>query len=135
VTEGAGPPGIDEKEKRIRFDYIKSQFFRVIHVDGIFGGTSPIGKAIRMSVWNERWPIPKQTVHEMDELGNLLKEVVEERIQRDAIVREVEVDLVMDVDCAKQMREWLSRKIEQYDEIMKLQSKTGVKTHKKGGTQ
>jgi len=50
-------------------------------------------------------------------------------------VREVEVDLVMDVDCAKQMREWLSRKIEQYDEIMKLQSKTGVKTHKKGGTQ
>lgn len=135
MSVGTRHPGIDQKEKRIRFDYIKSQFFRVVHVDGIFGGTSPNGKSIRMSVWNERWPIPKQTVHEMDEFGNLLKEFVEERIGRDAIVREVEVDLAMDVDCAKQIRDWLSLKINQYDEIVKLKSKTGAKTHQKGEVQ
>ena len=57
---GSKFPGIDQKEKRARFDYIKSQFFRSVHVDGVFGGVIPSGKSIRMSIWNERWPIPNR---------------------------------------------------------------------------
>ncbi len=135
VSDAARFPGVDEKEKRIKFDYIKSQFFRGVHVDGVFGGITPSGKSIRMSVWNERWPIPKQTVHETDDKGKLIKEIISERISRDAIVREVEMDLVMDLDCAKQMRDWLSRKIEEYDEVLKLQSQIGVETPTSGEVQ
>jgi hypothetical protein len=132
VSSGAKPPGIDEKEKRVRFDYIKSQFFRSVHVDGIFGGIIPSGKSIRMSIWNERWPIPKQTVHEMDEKGIVKGEIIEDRISRDAIVREVEIDLVMDVECAKQMRDWLSGKLEEFEGVAKLRSEVESKIPKPG---
>jgi hypothetical protein len=125
---GAKFPGIDEKEKRIRFDYIKGQLFRSVHVDGIFGGVIPSGRFIRMSVWNERWPIPKQTVHERDENGIVKNEIIEERISRDAIVREVEIDLVMNVECATQMRDWLSVKLKEFEDVAKLRSEAEKKS-------
>jgi len=122
VPDGQKLPGVSREEKRIRFDYIKSQFFRTVHVDGIFGGLAPNGKSIRLSIWNERWPIPKQTVYETDELGNLVKEYLEERITREAIVREVDVDLVLDIECAQQIRDWLSERIEELIDLQKKRS-------------
>src|SRR6185295_1880712 len=79
----------------IKFDYIKSNYFRVLHVDGAWGGIT--GKmAIRMAVFNERSAIPKEVVHEVGRDGKIGKEVRGKRQSRDAIVREVEADLVMD---------------------------------------
>ncbi len=135
VTIGSTPTGIDKKEKRVRFDYIKSQSFRSVHVDGVFGGVIPNGKSIRMSIWNERWPIPKQTVHEMDENGIVKGEIIQERITRDAIVREVEIDLVMDVECAKLMRDWLSTKLEEFESVAKLRLEVELKIPKPGEVQ
>jgi len=34
---------------------------------------------------------------------------------RDAIVREVEVDLIMSIETAKSLRDWLSEKIDNYE--------------------
>lgn len=104
------PPGVDFKAQTIKFDYIKGNYFRVVHVDGAFGGNSPRGD-IRMSVWNERWPIPKQTTYKLQEGGKLGDEIREERITREAVVREVEVELVMDIEVAKTIQEWLKDKI------------------------
>ena len=81
-----------------------------------------------MSVWNERWPIPKQTVHERDENGIVKNEIIEERISRDAIVREVEIDLVMNVECATQMRDWLSVKLKEFEDVAKLRSEAEKKS-------
>ena len=104
-------PGLDREAQRIRFDYIKGNYFRVIHVDGVFGGNAPRG-FIHMAVWNERWPIPKQTTHELTTEGKAGKEILEERVFRDAIVREVEAQIVMDIPTAKKVTEWLQRKID-----------------------
>ncbi|MGB7913498.1 MAG: hypothetical protein WCF59_14880 [Desulfobaccales bacterium] len=103
-------PGIDEESKRIKFDFIKSNFFRVIHVDGVFGGVSP-QRLIHMSVWNERWPIPKQVSHKLLPESKLGEEITEDRISRDAIVREVEAHLIMNLETAKQTSIWLQEKI------------------------
>ncbi len=103
-------PGIDEGSQRVKYDFIKSNFFRVIHVDGIFGGVTP-QRLIQMSVWNERWPIPKQVSHKLLPEGQLGEEVPEERISRDAIVREVEAHLVMSLETAQQMFKWLQGRI------------------------
>lgn len=111
-----GPPGIDVEAGRIRFDFIKSNFFRVIHVEGIFGGNSPRG-LINMAVFNERWPIPKQITHEYTE-GRSGKEI--ERVARDAIVREVEAQLVMNVQTAKSICKWLQDKINNIEEKTKV---------------
>ncbi len=117
------PPGVDTEKGRIKFDYIKSNYFRAIHVDGVFGGTSPSG-LIRMSVWNERWPIPKQTISELKEDGSVGREIREERISRDAIVREIETDLVMDVETAVKIRNWLDDKVKNLLKV-KTQSEDG----------
>ncbi|NQU08599.1 MAG: hypothetical protein HQ583_08560 [Candidatus Abyssubacteria bacterium] len=116
------PPGVDFDAQEIRFDYIKGNFFRVIHVDGVFGGNSPQGN-IRMCVWNERWPIPQQMVYELKEGGVLGKE--KNRITRGAVVREVEADLVMDVETAKRIKAWLEDKIEKASQDEEEKSKGG----------
>ncbi len=112
-------PGIDEEKEKIRFDYIKSNHFRVIHVDGVYGGNSPRVGHIGMAVWNERWPIPKQTA-QMIQSGKVTnEEILSERVMRDAIVREVEVLLTMDIETAKVMQRWLGQKIKQFEKLVK----------------
>jgi hypothetical protein len=104
-------PGFDPEAKRIKFDYIKSNYFRVVHVDGIFGGNSPGHALITMAVWNERWPIPKQSVYGLQKDGSLGEEIVEDRVTRNAVVREVETELIMTIETAKVMRDWLDERI------------------------
>jgi hypothetical protein len=110
------PPGINEEAHQVRYDFIKSNHFRVIHVDGICGGISPRGGLVHMAVWNERWPIPKQTVHEFTPDAEVGKEILAERVMRNAIVREVEAQLVMDISEAKRLRDWLDDKIKSFEE-------------------
>lgn len=104
-------PGVDLEKKKVRFDYIKSNYFRVIHAEGVIGGLGPRGQ-VQIAIWNERWPIPKQTAHELDSRGILGEEVRQDRVTRDAVVREVEAEIVMDLDTARKTREWLQKMIE-----------------------
>jgi hypothetical protein len=60
--------------KELVFDYIKSNLFRVIPIDGAFGGLSPNGREIRMALFNERRPIPQKTIHPLTADGTLLPE-------------------------------------------------------------
>ncbi len=96
--------------ERIKFDYIKSNFFRVVYADGAVGGLTP-KLGIRMAFYNERNAIPRQTTHTINAEGALSPEIREERIARDAIVREVEVDVVMDLKAAVSLVQWLQDKI------------------------
>jgi hypothetical protein len=107
---GTKAPGVDAESGEIRFDYIKSNLFRVIHVDGVFGGISPTQK-IHLSVWNERWPIPKQLSYKLSPEGKRGEEINEARVSRDAVIREVECHLIMDIHVAKRIAAWLGNKI------------------------
>ena len=64
-----------------------------------------------MSFYSQRPPIPKQIVNQVSPEGQLEGEVMEKRISRDAIVREVEVGVCMNVVTAKAVVEWLNEKI------------------------
>ena len=100
---------------RMKFDYIKSNFFRVVHADGVFGGVTPT-LGIHMDVFSQRSPIPKEVVHEVKPDGTMGEEIVSERDVRDAIVREVEVGIVFNLAMAKRMVEWLSAKVQFLEE-------------------
>jgi hypothetical protein len=115
------PPGVDPEAHTIKFDYIKGTHFRVVHVDGAFGGVSPRGD-IGMSVFNERWPIPTQTTYNLEEGGKVGNEITEERISREAVIREVEVELLMDLDVAKTMHSWLGAKIGELEGLIKIKA-------------
>ena len=97
-------------QDRIEFDYLKSNFFRVVHADGVFGGVTP-SLDIHMDVFSQRSPIPKKVVHEVKPDRTVGEEIVDERVIRDAIVREVEVGVVFNLAMAKLMVDWLNDKI------------------------
>src|SRR5262245_651851 len=101
--------------KTIAYDFIKSNFFRVIHADGAFGGLSPNGY-VHMQLYNERRAIPKTMVHAI-EGGELGGKLVAKRKERKALVREVEVDVVMNIAQAEALRAWLEDKIETYKRV------------------
>lgn len=122
------PPGIDKEGKRIRFDYIKGNYFRVIHVDGVHGGPNPNPNYIGMSLFSSRWPIPRQTTYALKKDGTLGNELLNERLNRDAIVREIEAEVIMDINTARTMHKWLGDKIKAVDQFTKnIEEKKGKK--------
>lgn len=90
----------------------------MIHVEGAHGGVTPTGK-IQIAVFNDRQPIPQQTIHEVASTGKVGDEVKEERITRGGIVREVEAELIIDLDGAKIIHQWLGDKIKECEGILK----------------
>jgi hypothetical protein len=96
--------------KEVKIDYIKSNFFRVVHGDGVFGGVSPHGKVF-LTIWSARPSIPQTIVHGVNEDGTLGNEIREARIGRDAMIREAEVGILMDVDVAKSFVKLLQERV------------------------
>jgi hypothetical protein len=94
-----------------QFSYIKSNFFRVIHVDGAVAGAGPTG--VFLSLYSERLPIPQQQVFEINvEAETLGSEIVDRRVARTGIVRELEAGVVMTVEAAEAVAQLLLRQAE-----------------------
>lgn len=100
----------------ILMHYLKSPMFRTIHADGLFGGITP-RKNIHMSFWNERSPIPQIIEHKVKPDGTLGEEIIEARIGKNGIVREIDVDVIFDLTTAISIREWLDEKIRMLQSI------------------
>lgn len=99
-------------EDTLRFHYIKSNYFRTVHCDGAIGAISPRLQAIEVAFYSERLPIPQVVAHKIDvKNGQLKEEILTERVMRDGVVREVEVNVVLDIDGAERLVEWLNGKI------------------------
>lgn len=105
-----------ELPDRVRFHYIKSNYFRIVHVDGAYGGITP-GGDISINFYSERNPIPQITAHIIKPDGRLGEEIPEEKITRNGIIREVEVGAVLDLSTAKALITWLQDKIEVIENI------------------
>jgi hypothetical protein len=101
---------------RVSFEYIKSNFFRVVHVDGIHGGVSS-DLDIHMAVFTERPPIPKEVVHFVSADGRLEEEDRPARKSRHGFIREVDADIVFDINTARAVIGWLQEKVDEADKI------------------
>jgi hypothetical protein len=101
---------------RLKFDYIKSNFFRVVHADGVYGGPSP-HRELCLTFFNERFPIPKSSIYNIAPTGELQDELQSERDARTGIVREVEIAVMMDLSVAKSLALWLADKIAEIEGI------------------
>jgi hypothetical protein len=93
-------------ERKISFHYIKGSNFRSIYVDGAIGSVTPAGN-IHCAIYNERPAIPRTTHHILDQDGRITDQgtVVD---GRDGFVRELEADLIMSLDTARSLSEWLN---------------------------
>jgi hypothetical protein len=106
------------KDNRIRFYYEKSRFYRVIHADGVHGGISP-HLDIRMAIFNEGAPVPQSITNLINDDGTLGAEELNLREQQQGVFREVEADIIMNVEVAKLLFEWLRVKISEVEEVSK----------------
>ena len=116
VTALSAPqlPAEAKKTETVRFDYIKSNCFRVIRVDGAHGSPTPKGDGIQVAFFSERHPIP-QTEEYVIEKGKVGKRI--NITARAAIVREVEVEAILSIEIAKQLEIWLHDKIRQIENL------------------
>ncbi len=99
----------------IRFHYIKSNGFRVVHVDGAIGSLTPRG-LIHAALYSERIPIPRMVAQSVAQDGSLGSPVEQE--VRQGVVREVEVSLLLDRHAAEAFRNWLSEQIAEFDRAL-----------------
>lgn len=119
MTENQSPESTSgDRPKEVEFTYRKGRYFRVIHVDGAHGGISPDSSSIVMSVFNERKPIPKKEIYDIDEAGGL-RSPPKVREQRIGIFREVEASLVMDYPTARMVYLWLGERLKQQEAVFK----------------
>ena len=105
---------------KVKFTYAKCRFFRVIRVDGAWGGVTPQGE-IAMSVYNERIPLPDFQEFSIGENGSLKLEKQDTTSQ--GILREVEAAISMRPEAALTMANWLLEKVTQFEKL------TGVKVN------
>lgn len=96
------------EQEHLSLHFIRSNYFRVVHADGAWGGITPHGD-IQMGFYSERGPIPRKIVYKIDEQGRLGEEL--EREIRDGPVRELEVGVVVSLSTARSLRTWLDDKI------------------------
>lgn len=102
---------------RLKFDFIKSNGFRVIYVDGVWGGIRP-DLTFHMSLYNERHAIPRSITVDLDPENLTAGQVVEVE-KREAVVREVEVCAIIDMSTAKALKDWLEAHIEEAEQRLK----------------
>ena len=104
------------------FHFIKSNSFRVVHCDGVWGGTTPRGY-ITMSVYSERSPLPQKTTHQVLDHGLIGQETGKEG--KEGIIREVDVEVIMDLSMAESLVTWLEGHIKFLKERLKVQHESG----------
>ena len=122
AEEDTAPRSNGDAGARVAFDYIKGQFFRVVHADGVIGSVTPTGH-IHMAIFSERPAIPRRHVLAVDENGQPTVLIPNETVSRDSIVREMDVDVHMSLQTAISMRQWLDQRIEDMSRLMQGEGK------------
>jgi len=110
--------GDSSPQKQVSFEYIKSQLFRGIHADGIWGGVTPQG-ILSLTFYSERFPIPNQLIHKLKPDGTLGDEVESARISKTSIIREAEACVYMNLNVALAFRDLLNKQIEALEVLQK----------------
>ena len=105
-------------EQKVAFDYIKGQYFRVIHADGAIGGLTAQGN-IHFALYSERKAIPRRHVLPIKSDGTLGDPIPSETVTRDSVVREMDVNVVMSPETATNLAKWL---VDRVEDLKKLQS-------------
>ena len=123
LNKKSKPPKMKVSQgKRVDINYVKTESYRTYHVDGIYGGITPSAK-LYIELFIQRSVTPQIVEHKITKDGTLGEEVG--RTGKKGIVREIESGLVMDIEVASTLRDWLNRKIEAYNNAEKVYKPKG----------
>lgn len=100
----------------VNLDYLKSNQFRVIHADGAFFALTGQG-GVTISFFAERQPIPRRITLKVNKDGTLGDELTDQRVVRDAIIRDTEVAVTMTAETGWLILDKLSEILKKADEL------------------
>lgn len=90
--------------------FIKSTSFRVVHASGVWYGGDAQGN-LHLSFFNERTPIPKKMVFNLNEQGLIVSEDESKRDVKEGVIREVEMDVVFSIPAAVEFHRTLGENL------------------------
>jgi hypothetical protein len=105
--------------QKVKFNYIKSNLFRVIHTDGVTADFNPNGD-IAINLYSQRFSIPEEVIFDLSEEGKLVGEGViikKEGSNIDAeIIREIDILALMNLETAKELLNQLQEIVAEYED-------------------
>ncbi|MBN1150546.1 hypothetical protein JXA84_04920 [candidate division WOR-3 bacterium] len=107
-------------EKMLKFFYKTNTAYKSHYINGVIGGLTPKGD-LKLDFFSENFPVPNSVVHELLENNNLGKEI--QRELSEGIIREIECGLVMNLETAKSINQWLTEKIKEIEKFYKKSQK------------
>ena len=98
---------------QIKFKYKFPEDYNPVYINGAYGGINSQGEIIA-NFYYERIPVPKALTHLINDNGSLgvTKEYEPEDLSS-SLVRYIQNGVVMNIETAKQLRDWLSSQITQ----------------------
>ena len=118
--------GAPTAKLQLPIHFIKGSNFRVIHASGVwYGGDSQ--QNLHLTFFNERNPIPKTLVVNLNEQGAVLGEDISKRESKMGVIREMEVDVILSLPAAMELHKTLGENLKAIQDIM---SKTHGETLK-----
>lgn len=115
------PPPQTPDTPTVSFSYIKNNLFRVIHADGVIGAITP-GQHIHFALFSERPAIPQRIEQVLNPGGSPGQEVL--RQGRAGYIREMDVDVIVDLKTAKSIHQWLSERIAELESTLTTHAPT-----------
>jgi hypothetical protein len=88
----------------VKFHYVKSNLFRVIHTEGVVGGLTP-NREIFVALFNQRAALPKIIEFALTPEGQLGNEITREG--KEGIVREMEIGISLSEAGAQELATFL----------------------------
>lgn len=114
--ENLPDPSSPKPIRSIQIYQQKANFFRVVHADGVWCSVNA-WRNLHMTFYSERYPIPTKVFFGIDDKGNVTGEDVEKREVKKDWFREMEVDVVLSLDSARQVQDALQRYIKVLEDL------------------
>jgi hypothetical protein len=101
-SENVPDPSARKPVRSIEVHQQKANFFRVVHADGVWCSVNA-WRQLHLTFYNERYPIPTKVFFGVDEKGFVMGEETDKREGKKDWFREMEVDIVLSLDAARQV--------------------------------
>ncbi len=110
MTQPSRPRQRQRSRPEATFFYERDAGHAIFPASGMFGGPTPRGE-IYIAFFADHAPIPQQVTHEIKDDGHLGDELRRSQSQQ-GYVRTIGSEIVMSVETAVSLREWLQTKID-----------------------
>lgn len=89
-------PDLDDANQ-LGIYYQRSRHYRTVHADGAQFGITPRG-TVQFTLFSDQKPMPEYVLHRITPEGNLGTSI--EEVVKDGAIREVEINVIMDIAVA-----------------------------------